>query len=336
MTRILMVFGWLLVVLDVVAAAALLFGRKGGDAATSAIGPGLGSLLLILGAVAAALLVWGGHGAGRPIVLVIASVLAVTPVAITLALLAPSQRMLGLLYPSMQERKRPMLASPKYAYPDAAGRKAALALVMQDFAQLDTLLRAKPAPDLNAHDELGESLMGLATNVASMDGGAMRDVEGLRLLLAAGGRPRADDMGTGRGTSLIEVVAKGEGERGRTVLELLLTAGLSADTPMNDGRSVLFHQYLTSDAVRVLLAHGANKNVRDTRAGAADWSPVTYHADLRNWATALALLEGGVPRDHGTPIGSVLARVIRNGEAQLTDDDRANASFKTFMASVPK
>ena len=89
MARILMIFGWLLVVLDLVAAAALLFGREGGDAATSAIGPGLGSLLVIVGAVAAALLVWGGPGAGRPIVLVIASVLAVTPVAITLALLAP-------------------------------------------------------------------------------------------------------------------------------------------------------------------------------------------------------------------------------------------------------
>ncbi len=335
MTRTLMVLGWLLVVLDLISAAALLFGTKGGDAATSAIGPGFGSLLLILGAVAAALLVWGGQGEGKPVVLVIASVIAVAPVAVTLVFLATSQRMLGWIYPSMRD-DGPKQPSPQYAFPDAAGRAAALALVMQDYAKLDTLLRATPAPDLTAHDELGMSLMGLATSVASTDGATMRDVEGLRLLLAAGGRPRADDLGTASGRSLIELLALGNGERDRAVLEMLLAAGLSADTPMSDGRSVLWYKYLKAGAASVLLAHGANTNVRDTSGTIVDWSPVTQHAEWGNWPTALALLDGGVPRDHGSPIGSVLARVLREGEYRLTDDDRANASFTTFMALVQK
>ena len=331
-TRILLILGWLLVGLDLIAAATLLFGRKGGDAATSAIGPGFGSLLLILGVVAAALLLWGGRGAGKPIVLVIAGVLAIAPVALTLVFLAPSERMRGWIYPSMRD-DRPRLPSPQYAYPDAASREAALALVMQDYAKLDTLLRATRAPDLTARDELGQSLTGLATSVASMEGGTMRDVEGLRLLLAAGARPRAGDMGTGRDKSLMELLALSKGERGRTVLEMLLAAGLSADTPTSDGRSVLFDKYLSADAARVLLAHGANKTPRKTTAD-VDWSPVTEHAEMQNWATALALLEGGVPRDYGTPIGSVLARVLKESAYRLTDDDRANASFKTLMALV--
>jgi hypothetical protein len=51
-------------------------------------------------------------------------------------------------------------------------------------------------------------------------------------------------------------------------------------------------------------------------------------------ATALVLLEGGVPHDHGTPRGSVLARVLRNGEGQVTEEDRADPAFKIFMAAV--
>jgi hypothetical protein len=183
-----------------------------------------------------------------------------------------------------------------------------------------------------ARDERGESLLGLATRTAVMDGGSMRDLEGLRLLLAAGARPRPDDAG--REESLIEVVARGTGDRARIVIELLLGAGLRTDAPMNDGRPVLFHTLLSPEAARVLLAHGVDRMVHDTRGGAADWSPVTYQADLRRWETALVLLEGGVPRDHGTPPGSVLARVIRVGSNQLTDEERADPLYNAFMAAV--
>ncbi len=224
------------------------------------------------------------------------------------------------------------MESPQYAYPDAAGREAALALVLNEYAKLDTLLRATPAPDLTAHDERGESLLELATRAALMDGGTMRDLEGLRLLVAAGARPRADDMG--REESLIETVAGAEGERGRVVLEMFLDAGLAPDEPTRDGRSALFYPRLTPDAARLLLARGAKKNVHDTRGGADDWSPVTYQVDLRRWTTALALLNGGVPRDHGTPAGAVLERVLRNGDGRTTDAERADSAYQAFMAAA--
>jgi len=238
---------------------------------------------------------------------------------------------LALIYPSMRDRT-PRVASPKYAFPDAAGREAALAIVLNDYAKLDTLLRATPGPDLSASDERGVSLLGLATRAAIMEGGSMGDLEGLRLLLAAGARPLPDAVGPEE--SLLESVANAKGDRRRLALEMLLDGGLSPNAPMHDGRSVLFHTRLTPDAARVLLARGIDRTVHDTRGGAADWSPVTYQADLRNWATALVLIEGGVPLDHGTPPGSVLARVIRNGEAQVTDEERADTAYKAFMATV--
>ncbi len=330
--RLLAALGWVLVALDLIAVSALLLGRDSGDAATRGVGPGLGALLAVLSLIAAALLWWGGRGDRRVLALVLGIVLASLPVLLATGLKASPGWVLGLIYPSMRERSRPMLASPQYAYPDAASRDAALALVLQDYAKLDTLLRATPAPDLTAHDERGQSLVGLATIAAVADGATMRDLEGLRLLLAAGARPRGDDMG--REDSLMEIVTSVPGERGRIVLTMLLDAGLAPDTPMRDGRSVLFHERLTPDAARLLIARGAKPNARNTAAGATDWSPVTVQAGLRRWATALALLQSGVPRDHGTPAGAALQRVIRDGAEQTTDDERADTAYLAFMAAV--
>lgn len=332
-TRTLSYLGLLFVVIDLVTAAALMLRRETGDAATRGLGSGIGTILAVLG-VASALLLWVGRAPDRRLIAVLGTVLAAAPVVLAVTLTVSRQGLLGLIYPSMRDRGGPREASPQYAYPDAAGREAAMALVMNDYAKLDTLLRATPAPDLTARDERGQSLLGLATRVAIMDGGAVRDLEGLRLLLAAGARPRPDDVG--REESLIELVAGASSTNARIVLEQLLDAGLSPDTPMADGRSVLFHQRLTPDAARLLIASGVDRAVHDTRGGALDWSPVTYQADLHHWATALVLVEGGVPRDHGNPPGSVLARVLRNGEAETTDQERADPAFVAFMAAVSR
>lgn len=158
----------------------------------------------------------------------------------------------------------------------------------------------------------------------------MRDLDGLRLLLAAGARPVPDAVEDKM--TLLETLARAKGDRGRQALEMLLGAGLSPNARMHDGRSVLFHSYLTPEAARVLLARGADPGARDTRAGATDGSALTFHAEQRNWATALVLLQGGVPRDHASPAGSVLARVIAAGEGSITDAN--DPAFKAFMAAL--
>ncbi len=161
MTRTLSTLGWLLVAIDLVTAATLVLRRDGGDAATRGLGQGFGTLLAALG-VAAALLLLAGRAPERPFLVVVGTVLAAAPVALGVALTA-SRQGLALVYPSLRDRGVPREASPQYAYPGAAEREAALALVLNDYAKLDTLLRAAPAPDLMARDERGESLLGLAT-----------------------------------------------------------------------------------------------------------------------------------------------------------------------------
>lgn len=323
-TRPLVVLAWFLVLIDL-GLAALMATSRGGDAATRGLGPGLGSALAAL-AVVAAILLWVGRATERGLLVVLGGVLAAAPVALGLALTVSRQRVLGLIYPSMHDRTA-RLPSPKYAFPDAAGRAAALAIVMNDYEKLDSILRATPAPDLMARDERGVSLLGLATTAAIMDGGTMRDLDGLRLLLSAGAKPRPDDLGPGE--TLIEAVASDRNVRTGIALEWLLDAGLSPDSPIEDGRHVLFHPYLGPKAARLLLARGADRMVRDGSGGRPDWSAVTYQADNRRWATALALLEGGVAVDFGMPAGSVLARVVSH-------DDSADPAFQAFMAAATR
>ncbi|MDX2059637.1 MAG: hypothetical protein SFV24_17635 [Gemmatimonadales bacterium] len=235
MTRPLLILGWIFVVVDLIGAA-LLATSRGGDAATRGLGPGLGMALATLAAVAGVLL-WLGRGPERGGLVVLGAILAAAPYAFGAAMTV-SRQGLGLIYPSLRERKRPMEPSPQYAYPDAAGREAALAIVMNDYAKLDSILRATPGPDLTARDERGVSLLGLATNAAIMDSGTMRDLDALKLLLAAGAKPCPDDLGPDR--SLIEQVAGDRTERQTVALEWLLDAGLGPDTPTLDGQPVLF------------------------------------------------------------------------------------------------
>ncbi|MBS1830841.1 MAG: hypothetical protein JST93_36435 [Acidobacteria bacterium] len=330
MLHTLYIAGWFLTALDLIAAVVLFFSRDGGDAATRGIGRGLATLLAAIALVAAALLLWGRRDGVRPQVLILGSLVALAPVALAITLTL-SRQGLGLIFASLREPKRQYLASPRYEYPDAATREAALALVLNDYKKLDALLHAAPAPNLSARDERGESLLGVATRAAIMDGGSLRDLEGLRLLLAAGARPQGDDYG--REESLIEAVADAKDERRCKALEMLLDAGLNPDTPMSDGRPVLFHTRLTPEAARILLAHGVNRTVNDTRGGANDWSPVTYQAHLGNWATALVLLQSGVPRDHGSPPGSVLERVLKNLHQRSRDQD-AEKAYQAFLAAL--
>ena len=97
MTRILLIVGWLLVALDLVAAVALLLGRDSRDAATRGVAPGIGATLVLLGVIAAALLFWGGRGEGKASILIVASLLAAIPVALALGLIVSPKQLLGLV-----------------------------------------------------------------------------------------------------------------------------------------------------------------------------------------------------------------------------------------------
>ncbi len=97
-----------------------------------------------------------------------------------------------------------------------------------------------------------------ASRTAIMDGGSMRDLEGLRLLLAAGARPRPDDLG--REESLIEVVAGATSDRAPIVLEQLLTDVSS----VHGGRESASSAY--TRRTRVLLSRALGPTVLDVGA----------------------------------------------------------------------
>lgn len=332
MTRPLLVVGWLLVAFDLVIAASLLFGRKTGDAATSAFAPGFGAILLMIGVAGSGLLVWGGRGAGRPGVLVIAAVLVGAPLIFALMLGASPRGVMGRTNLSIGERKSAVGLVPQYLYPDEASRKAANALLMNNYDELDTILRAKPAPDWTARDERGASLISLAITHAVGSSATERDIETLRKVIAAGAKPRADDLGING--SLMDMLARIDGGPASVALGILIDAGLSPNTPMDDGRSVLFHPFLSVHAAQMLIARGAKTDVRESHGRTGDWSPVTYHAQQLRFPTALALLNAGVPGDYGTPPGAALADVMAIASKQATNEQKQAPEYKAFIALV--
>lgn len=318
-------FGWLLVVANLIGAAALYFGRDGGDAATRGLGRGIGGLLAVLALVSAFLLWWGSRASGRGIILIIAGALVVIPPV--LLMLSMSEAGLALLFPSRRGIPRPGPVV-RYDFPDTATKEVALAIVMGDHARVDSLLRTTK-PDLAARDELGQSLLGIATQHAMVYGATMDYLGPLRQLLAAGAVPRPDDAG--REELMITKLARVTGEPAAAAFAMLLEAGLSPDERDSNGRSALFDEYLTPEAARVLLAHGVSRTPRDPNYSRQDWSPLTYQADRGNWATAHVLLEAGIALDYATPPGSRFAHVMATAQERATEADSANAGFRALV-----
>lgn len=322
------IIGWLLVAANLIGAAALYFGRDGGDAATRGLGRGIGGLLAALGIVAAVLLWWGGRASGRGFAVLLAS--AIVLIAPVLLVLFMTDGGLALLYPSRRGIPKPGPVV-RYEFPNAATREVALAIIMEDYARVDSLIQTAK-PDLAARDELGRSLIGIATHHAMTYGATMENLRPLRQLLAAGAVPRPDDAG--REELMITALARVRGEPAAAAFAMLLEAGLSPNERDSDGRSVLFDNHLTPEAARVLLSHGVSRTPRDTGSARQDWSPVTHHAERENWATAHILLDAGLPLDYATPPGSRLAEVMARIQEVATEADSADAGFRALVAAA--
>jgi hypothetical protein len=321
------ILGWLLVAANLLGAAALFFGRQGGDAATRGLGRGLGGLLAALAILAAVLLWWGGRASGRGIAVILAGAIVLIPPV--LLLLFTTDGGLALLYPSRRGIPKPGPVV-RYEFPNAATREVALAIIMEDYARVDSLLQTG-TPDLAARDERGQSLIGIATHHAMVYSATMENLRPLRRLLAAGAVPRPDDAGSEE--LMITKLARVRGEPAAAAFAMVLEAGLSPDERASDGRSVLFDDYLTPEAARVLLAHGVSRTPRDPNDARKDWSPITHQAERENWATAHVLLDAGLPLDYATPAGSRFVEVMARIEEGATDEDKADAGFRALVAA---
>lgn len=322
------IIGWLLVAANLIGAAALFFGRNGGDAATRGVGRGIAGLLAVLALLAALLLWWGGRASGRGIAFYLAAALVVIP-PIMLVLFTTDSG-LALLYPSRRGMTKPG-AVPRYAFPDKDTRAVAMAVIESDYPRIDSLLKTTK-PDLAARDEFGRSLLGLATEHAMVWNAPMEYLTPLRLLLAAGAVPRPDDLGSEE--RLIARLARVTGEPATMAFAMLLEAGLSPNELDSDGRSVLFDKYLTPEAARVLLAHGVSRDARDPDAAKKDWSPITAQTEHENWATAHVLLEAGLPLDYATPPGSRFQQVMASAEEGASQEDSTDVGFRALAAAA--
>jgi len=317
---------WLLVACNGVAATMLLFSRAGGDAATRGIGRGLAGFVAMVALGVALLLLWEGCLGGPTFVVPVGMLIALAP--LTLLGLFLSKRGLALLYPSLRDRT-PRGPVVRYEFPDAATRAVAMTIVMQDYAQLETLLRDAP-PNFNARDELGHTVLSLAIANAIAHGASAKGLTPLRLVLAAGARPIAEQLEPGQ--HLFARLATLDGPQVATALDLLLPAGLATALVDDDGRPLLFSDRLAPHGARRLLANGVDRTARDPDPHHPDWSAVTRAASNGNFETALVLLQGGVPRDHASPPGSALTAALEDAPSYCCNTPAHGA----FLAAIAR
>lgn len=316
------VLGWLFVACSAIAAVLLFASRDGGDAATRGLGRGLGAFVAILAFVAAVLLLWEGRFGGPTFALVVGGILALAPLVLLGLFLSKSG--LALLYPSLRDRT-PRGPVVRYEFPDAATHDVAMAIVMQDYQKLETLLRTAP-PNFAARDELGHTVLSLAITNAIAQGSRANDLAALHRVLAAGAKPIAEHLEPGQ--RVFARLAKFDDPQVAEALATLLQAGLPIEQVDDDGRPLLFAEGLAPHGARLLLGNGVDRTSRDPRHG--DWSAVTTQAAAGNWATALVLLESGVPRDFATPPGSALASAMEDAPSYRNGSD----AHRAFLAAI--
>lgn len=180
-----------------------------------------------------------------------------------------------------------------------------------DHAAVRMLLRQ--APDVNVPAADGSTVLHWAVH--------LDDVETVDLLIGAGARV---DIATRYGVRLLSLAA----ENGSSlIIERLLKAGADPDSGLPEGETALMTAARTgrAEALRVLIAYGANVNARDGLQG----QTALMWAAARNNADAVGLL-----LDAGADINARTANAVRSNRSVYGTMRQPATSFTALLFAV--
>ena len=181
-------------------------------------------------------------------------------------------------------------------FTDATAAPMARAIVQNDTATLTGLLKGQRPPAAN--DQSGNDLLAYALVLVREKGGSAGPV---RVLLEAGADPRATRMGSGE--DVVGYTLFGRSPAAHEAMRLLLAHG--ADPNVVDpqsGNTPLFTVNSDPEMVRALVDGGADVDRRRSNGT----SPVVEFISTRQWESALYLIEKGANLDlvneHGVSV----------------------------------
>jgi hypothetical protein len=308
-------FGWLFFALDAFFVVTLFLTRNvGDDAAGRGMATGFGIVLAPIVLLAGAALWWAQRSGS------FGGVFAATLLVGLPFLILAKNVVMGPV--SAIERAIRRSGEGKFTNPALTGIASAIA--RGDTAAVRELA-ATPGIDFSARDRKGRTILGIAVSRATDGNASSGDIELVRMLVAAGAK-YADDAIQENGRMFADVVFD-SGDRNAELIDLLLVAGADPNaTERWDGRPLLLHYSMTVAKARVLLAHGANLQVRDTRTDRPEWDVLMNAVYTKNWALASFYLEQGVDTAWKAKDGKTVRDVL--GEVQAFERSvRDSAAF---------
>lgn len=221
--------------------------------------------------------------------------------------------------------ERAIKRSGEGTFDNAVLTDIARAITQGDTARVRQLA-ATPGLDFTARDRKGRTLLGIAVKAATGYPSVPGAVESARLLVDAGAK-YADDAVEENGRMFSDVVYD-SGDRWAALMDILLAAGANPnDTERWDGRPLLLHMNMTPAKARVLLAHGAKLDVRDTRDDRPGWNALMNAVTMRNWPLASFYLEQGLDPAFKATDGRTARDVLREVQ-ELAKASMDSAAWK--------
>ena len=192
---------------------------------------------------------------------------------------------------------------------------------------------AKRAPVWTARSRGDGSLLGLAIAHVMEDYASTSGLESVRLLIAAGARATAEELGPRR--LLMPAVLGANTPGALELLDLVLQAGGDANAADEQGEPLVHLLAFDLPRLKMLQRHGADLRRLSHREDHRDWTVAMTAANLRDWDRVAYVLDAGVPAEHRAPDGETLASVLRRVAKREADSgSRADHRLAELLKRV--
>ncbi|HEX5819253.1 MAG TPA: hypothetical protein VFY20_10255 [Gemmatimonadales bacterium] len=296
------VIGWIFFALEAAFVAMLLLSRNmGDDAAGRGLGTAWGLVLAPVVLAAGGALFWAQRSGRGGAVWAATAVLGLPFIVWAFNAASGSAKSLS---------RRASRARQGH-FEDPAVRALARAVDAGDTALVRTLASAGGI-DWTARDPWGATVVGHAVRRTGQqyEGfGRPVDVESVRILFESGAPYIIDAMGEGE--RLLTSAGYNTDDVSLALMGIYLAHGADPNERERfDDVPLVLHHNLTVPKLELLVAHGADLQVKSPRTDRQGWSALMNAAYMANWPVATYLLEHGVSPEYTAPDGMTLDSII--------------------------
>ena len=289
------VIGWVFFALEAVFVASLFFSKNvGNDAAGRGMASGFGMILFPVLVCIGGVLLWAQSSSSMG--LKYAGLLLVSvPFLVGGGLWVEN---------GVKERMNGWSRDQAGRFRDSRLSKIARALEGKDYAAVEGLVKQSPAVDWTGVDAHGKTLVEFAVARVLEDYSGDGSAQGVAILLGNGGPlPKAE---------LVNTIYEGNSLGAVGLLAVVLKAGVDPNSRDHFGEPLVHvtHAFRGREKLQLLAKHGADLKVLSSRTDRPQWTALMTAVYMKNWESAVFLLEHGVSAAYTAPDGTSVAKLL--------------------------